>query len=189
MPISHSDLPPSFNSPPPRPSPASGGRSRRVAAPAMPPFARARADPFPAPPRRIAAPYCWPATDNAAIHTHHTHPGIVLLPAASANPMSSSSSAPHAIHVHAPASQPASLGVQHAERVGRQSRRVVRRLRLFGVRGVFRVEVLPARHPNATLYVWAIFAMTFLMRPIGAWYFGRFADRHGRRLALTVSVT
>ncbi|HWS79157.1 MAG TPA: MFS transporter, partial [Thermomonas sp.] len=42
---------------------------------------------------------------------------------------------------------------------------------------------------NATLYVWAIFAMTFLMRPIGAWYFGRFADRRGRRLALTVSVT
>ena len=42
---------------------------------------------------------------------------------------------------------------------------------------------------NATLYVWAIFAMTFLMRPIGAWYFGRFADRYGRRLALTVSVS
>ncbi len=42
---------------------------------------------------------------------------------------------------------------------------------------------------NATLYVWAIFAMTFLMRPIGAWYFGRFADRHGRRLALTISVS
>lgn len=42
---------------------------------------------------------------------------------------------------------------------------------------------------NATLYVWAIFAMTFLMRPIGAWYFGRFADRHGRRAALTVSVS
>jgi len=42
---------------------------------------------------------------------------------------------------------------------------------------------------DATLYVWAIFAMTFLMRPIGAWYFGRFADRHGRRQALTVSVT
>jgi MHS family alpha-ketoglutarate permease-like MFS transporter len=42
---------------------------------------------------------------------------------------------------------------------------------------------------DATLYVWAIFAMTFLMRPIGAWYFGRFADRHGRRLALTVSVS
>lgn len=42
---------------------------------------------------------------------------------------------------------------------------------------------------NSTLYVWAIFAATFLMRPIGAWYFGRFADRYGRRLALTVSVT
>ncbi len=42
---------------------------------------------------------------------------------------------------------------------------------------------------NATLYVWAIFAVTFLMRPIGAWYFGRFADRYGRRLALSVSVT
>ena len=42
---------------------------------------------------------------------------------------------------------------------------------------------------NATLYVWAIFALTFLMRPIGAWYFGRLADRRGRRLALTVSVT
>ncbi|KKW67800.1 DeoR faimly transcriptional regulator [Lampropedia cohaerens] len=42
---------------------------------------------------------------------------------------------------------------------------------------------------NATIYIWAIFAMTFLMRPLGAWYFGRFADRHGRRLSLTVSVT
>ena len=42
---------------------------------------------------------------------------------------------------------------------------------------------------NSTLYVWAIFAATFLMRPIGAWYFGRFADRYGRRLALTVSVS
>ncbi len=42
---------------------------------------------------------------------------------------------------------------------------------------------------NATLFIWAIFAVTFLMRPIGAWYFGRFADRHGRRLALTVSIT
>lgn len=42
---------------------------------------------------------------------------------------------------------------------------------------------------NATLFIWAIFAVTFLMRPIGAWYFGRFADRFGRRLALTVSIT
>ena len=42
---------------------------------------------------------------------------------------------------------------------------------------------------NATLAVWAIFAVTFLMRPIGAWWFGRFADRHGRRASLTASIT
>ncbi|MEF9976961.1 MAG: MFS transporter [Thermomonas sp.] len=53
----------------------------------------------------------------------------------------------------------------------------------------FEAKFFSADDRNATLYVWAIFAMTFLMRPIGAWYFGRFADRHGRRLALTVSVT
>ena len=42
---------------------------------------------------------------------------------------------------------------------------------------------------NATLFIWAIFAMTFVMRPVGAWYFGRLADRRGRRLALAASVT
>jgi len=41
---------------------------------------------------------------------------------------------------------------------------------------------------NANVYIWAIFAVTFLMRPVGSWFFGRFADRHGRRAALTVSV-
>ncbi len=34
----------------------------------------------------------------------------------------------------------------------------------------------------------AIFAVGFLMRPIGGWLFGHFADRHGRRLSLPVSV-
>ncbi len=34
----------------------------------------------------------------------------------------------------------------------------------------------------------AIFAVGFLMRPIGAWYFGQMADRRGRRVALTRSV-
>ena len=33
-----------------------------------------------------------------------------------------------------------------------------------------------------------IFAVGFLMRPIGGWYFGRFADRHGRQAAMVVSV-
>jgi len=42
---------------------------------------------------------------------------------------------------------------------------------------------------NANIYIWAIFALTFLMRPVGSWYFGRFADRYGRRTALTLSVT
>ena len=34
----------------------------------------------------------------------------------------------------------------------------------------------------------AIFAFGFLMRPLGAWYFGRVADRRGRRFSLMVSV-
>jgi MHS family alpha-ketoglutarate permease-like MFS transporter len=33
-----------------------------------------------------------------------------------------------------------------------------------------------------------IFAVGFLLRPIGGWYFGRFADRHGRQRAMVVSV-
>ncbi|MCF7750417.1 MFS transporter [Bacillus subtilis subsp. subtilis] len=53
----------------------------------------------------------------------------------------------------------------------------------------FESQFFSAADKNSTMYVWAIFAATFLMRPIGAWYFGRFADRYGRRLALTVSVT
>lgn len=42
---------------------------------------------------------------------------------------------------------------------------------------------------NSTVYVYAIFAVTFLMRPVGSWFFGRYADRHGRRAALTFSVS
>ena len=34
----------------------------------------------------------------------------------------------------------------------------------------------------------AIFAVGFLMRPLGAWLLGRYADRHGRRRALMLSV-
>lgn len=41
---------------------------------------------------------------------------------------------------------------------------------------------------NTNIYIWAIFAVTFVMRPVGSWYFGRFADRHGRRAALTFSI-
>jgi MHS family alpha-ketoglutarate permease-like MFS transporter len=34
----------------------------------------------------------------------------------------------------------------------------------------------------------AVFAAGFLMRPVGGWLMGRYADRHGRRAALTASV-
>jgi MFS transporter, MHS family, alpha-ketoglutarate permease len=42
---------------------------------------------------------------------------------------------------------------------------------------------------KSTIYIYAIFAVTFVTRPIGSWYFGRFADRRGRRAALTFSVS
>ncbi len=42
---------------------------------------------------------------------------------------------------------------------------------------------------NSTIYIYAIFAVTFVTRPIGSWLFGRFADRRGRRSALTFSVS
>ncbi|MBB2989634.1 MHS family alpha-ketoglutarate permease-like MFS transporter [Mycolicibacterium iranicum] len=42
---------------------------------------------------------------------------------------------------------------------------------------------------NSTVYVYGIFAITFVMRPVGSWFFGRFADRRGRRAALTFSVS
>ncbi len=34
-----------------------------------------------------------------------------------------------------------------------------------------------------------IFAVGFLVRPLGGWIFGRYADRFGRRAALTLSVS
>jgi MHS family alpha-ketoglutarate permease-like MFS transporter len=34
----------------------------------------------------------------------------------------------------------------------------------------------------------AVFAVGFLMRPVGGWLMGRYADRHGRRAALSLSV-
>lgn len=42
---------------------------------------------------------------------------------------------------------------------------------------------------QAGLEAMAVFSTTFLMRPIGAWFFGRYADRKGRKAALTLSVT
>lgn len=38
------------------------------------------------------------------------------------------------------------------------------------------------------LEAFSVFALSFIMRPIGSWLFGRIADQHGRRLSMTVSV-
>ena len=42
---------------------------------------------------------------------------------------------------------------------------------------------------QAGLEAMAVFSTSFLMRPIGSWFFGRYADRNGRKAALTLSVT
>ena len=46
----------------------------------------------------------------------------------------------------------------------------------------------PADQTVQLLNAAAVFAVGFLMRPIGGWMMGRYADRHGRRAALTASV-
>src|SRR6476661_10479060 len=53
----------------------------------------------------------------------------------------------------------------------------------------FEAQFFDNNYTNSTLYIYAIFAVTFIMRPFGSWFFGRFADRRGRRAALTVSIT
>ena len=53
----------------------------------------------------------------------------------------------------------------------------------------FAKSFFPAGDQTAQLLATAgIFAFGFFMRPLGAWYFGRMADRSGRRIALTTSV-
>jgi MHS family alpha-ketoglutarate permease-like MFS transporter len=42
---------------------------------------------------------------------------------------------------------------------------------------------------QAQIDAYLTFALTFLMRPVGSWFFGRYADRRGRKAALTLSVT
>lgn len=53
----------------------------------------------------------------------------------------------------------------------------------------FAKSFFPAGDETAQLLATAgIFAVGFLMRPLGAWFFGRLADRRGRKIALTQSV-
>ncbi|PER31350.1 alpha-ketoglutarate transporter [Bacillus cereus] len=54
----------------------------------------------------------------------------------------------------------------------------------------FSAEFFPKGDPTSQLLnTAAIFAVGFLMRPIGSLLIGRYADRHGRRAALTLSIT
>ena len=46
----------------------------------------------------------------------------------------------------------------------------------------------PASQTAQLLNAAAVFAVGFLMRPVGGWLMGRYADGHGRRAALSVSV-
>ncbi|WEK44079.1 MAG: MFS family transporter [Candidatus Sphingomonas colombiensis] len=53
----------------------------------------------------------------------------------------------------------------------------------------FSAEFFPSGDRTAQLLgTSGIFAVGFLLRPLGGWYFGRFADRHGRRSAMIVSI-
>jgi MHS family alpha-ketoglutarate permease-like MFS transporter len=53
----------------------------------------------------------------------------------------------------------------------------------------FEAQFFDENDTNSTLYIYAIFAVTFVMRPVGAWFFGRYADRRGRKAALMLSIT
>ncbi|MBA3919594.1 MAG: alpha-ketoglutarate transporter [Gemmatimonas sp.] len=46
----------------------------------------------------------------------------------------------------------------------------------------------PSNQTIQLLNAAAVFAVGFFMRPLGGWLMGRYADRHGRRAALTASV-
>jgi MFS family permease len=53
----------------------------------------------------------------------------------------------------------------------------------------FSAAFFPAGDRTAQLLVTSgIYAVGFLMRPLGGWYFGRYADRHGRRAAMVASI-
>ncbi len=60
---------------------------------------------------------------------------------------------------------------------------------VFAVFGVYFAPVFfGGNEPNAGIYTAAIFAVTFIMRPVGSWFFGVFADRRGRRPALMAGI-
>jgi MHS family alpha-ketoglutarate permease-like MFS transporter len=53
----------------------------------------------------------------------------------------------------------------------------------------FSAEFFPAGDRTAQLLATAgVFAVGFLLRPLGGWFFGYYADRHGRRKAMVASI-
>ncbi|WP_368496973.1 MFS transporter [Herbiconiux sp. A18JL235] len=53
----------------------------------------------------------------------------------------------------------------------------------------FRTEFFDPDSPDSLIYVYALFAVTFVVRPLGSWLFGRLADTRGRQRALVAAVT
>jgi MFS transporter, MHS family, alpha-ketoglutarate permease len=53
----------------------------------------------------------------------------------------------------------------------------------------FEAQFFDKADTNSTVYIYAIFAVTFVMRPVGSWFFGRYADRRGRKSALMLSIS
>lgn len=53
----------------------------------------------------------------------------------------------------------------------------------------FRTEFFSSDSPDSLLYVYGLFAVTFVVRPLGSWLFGRLADSRGRERALVAAVT
>ena len=106
------------------------------------------------------------------------------------------------MHAHAPVSAAEPRSTPHAG-----ARPGARRLKsIFGgsvgnlvewydwyVYSAFALYFAPSFFPPASqtaqlLNTAAVFALGFLMRPVGGWLMGRYADRHGRRAALSLSV-
>jgi MHS family alpha-ketoglutarate permease-like MFS transporter len=55
---------------------------------------------------------------------------------------------------------------------------------------IFAKQFFPGEAPSVQLLNTAgVFALGFLLRPLGSWVFGIYADRHGRRAALSLCVT
>ncbi|MDV6263123.1 MFS transporter [Rhodococcoides yunnanense] len=53
----------------------------------------------------------------------------------------------------------------------------------------FRTEFFDPASTHSLVYVYGLFALTFVVRPLGSWLFGRLADVRGRQFALVAAVT